>query len=186
MTAAALPAQIAMGGVDMVRGVYGLVKAGVRQGELQELVKEFNVNTRIGEFAHLAAEYQERRMRTSLLGAASGGLAMAGGAMMLTGVGAIPGLALLGTSALLKGGQILWGWLRDKFRGKEKAQAKREKEDQWVQFADSRLQRGSGLRHDIQRVLKAMGMQQQTLDKLDNEQDADKRHAILRTMLMRR
>jgi hypothetical protein len=186
MTAAALPAQIAMGGVDMVRGVYGLVKAGARQGELQELVKEFNVNSRIGQFAHLAAQYQERRMRTSLLGTVSGGLAMVGGAMMLTGVGAIPGLAFLGASAVLKGGQILWGWLRDKIQGKEKAKAKRETEDQWVQYADARLHRGSEFRHDIQKVLKAMGMQQQTLDKLDNEQDAGKRQAVLRAMLMRR
>ena len=196
LSSAVLPAQIAMGGVDVVRGFYGGLKAHRRQKKLERQSRKLHSDDR--RFAELAAKYQGKRQRTAFLNQLSGAAAVAGGSMLATGVGAVAAVPLLIASGVLKigslfGGAIrekyinakrkLWGWL-----GGEKkpsySEEKRAKENEWVTYGADEIVNDSN--QNILRTLGHMGMHQDTIDRIKREPDRIKREDMLRSLLMRR
>jgi hypothetical protein len=176
MTAAALPASIAMGSVDVLKGGWGTYKAYKSRQALERKQEEFafrkyQVNhpgsqspslPKMADFAGFAREYQGKRMGRKVAGMVSGALGVAGGAMMLTGVGLLPGAIVAGLGGLIKVGAGLFGALRDKIAGEECAKAKKQKEQEMAQFAAEML--GSSAHgKDMEEMLSSIGMEEKTI-----------------------
>jgi hypothetical protein len=183
MASAALPAQAALSGIDLIKGTYGLAKATKRKGELRNLQKELNLkDVEKSKFAQLAKQYQSKRQKRAGVNIAAGALGGLGAALTLTGVGAPIGLALMAGAGALKFGGSIWGALRDRTWGKKEAQAKRAKEMDWAKYAAKNYKD-----QDIQSVLKAMGaegnaLDEETLGQLSEEE----RTQIMYKQLMKR
>jgi Domain of unknown function (DUF4157) len=202
LSAAVLPAQIAMGAVDVVRGLYGGIKAHARQSKLKKLSQTVRT-PEDRKFAQFAAKYQDKRRRTALLNQASGATAVLGGTMLATGVGLPVAIPLLVASGVLKAGALFGGAIREKYinlkrrfsnwwSGENKpsyAEEKRAKEDEWAEYAERKLRLSNydvEGRRNVERTLKIMGMHQETIERIKWEDDPAKRLAIIRSLLMRR
>ncbi|HZM85883.1 MAG TPA: DUF4157 domain-containing protein [Blastocatellia bacterium] len=191
LSSAVLPAQIAMGGVDVVRGGYGLWKAHSRQKQLDEYSR--GIGSRVygdfkdKQFVELAAKYQGKRKRTAVLNTLSGAAAVAGGSLMLTGVGIPVGIALLIGSGLLKAGALFGGKIREKFlnaKNSSYGEDKQQKENDWAEHAAMGIMDNKN--QTVMTTLLHMGVHGDTIERIRTVGDKDKRKAILRSLLMRR
>ena len=183
MASAAVPAQAALSGIDLVKGTYGLAKATKRKSELRNLQKELNLkDVDKSKFAQMAKQYQSKRQRRAGVNLAAGVLGGIGAGLTLSGVGAPVGLALLAGAGALKFGGSMWGGLRDRTWGKKKAEAKYAKELEWAKYAAKNYKD-----KDIQAVLKAMGSEDKALDEETlGEMTEEERADIMYMQLMKR
>jgi hypothetical protein len=198
MTAAALPASIAMGGVDVLKGGWGTYKAYKSRQTLERkqeelALRKYQVNhpgsqspslPKMADFAGFAREYQGKRMGRKVAGMVSGALGVAGGAMMLTGVGLIPGAIVAGLGGLIKVGSGLFGALRDKLAGEECAKAKKQKEQEMAQFAGAMLS-DSAHGKDMEEMLTSIGMEEKTIASIKT-MSPELRKPFILAQLMRR
>lgn len=138
-------------------------------------------NKDLREFARLAKKYQTKRQRTAGINLASGLLGGLGAGLVLSGVGAPIGMALMGAAGVLKFGGSIFGTVRDKiFKGK--AAAKKQKELDWARTAAKNYKDAN-----IKNVLKAMGAESIALDEdaLD-EMTEEERVQVMLQQLMKR
>jgi uncharacterized protein DUF4157 len=198
-SAAAVPAQIAMGAVDFVKGGWGLWKTRKSKQKLGQKSEEFRTqatwsrflgdsdatkrNEELAEFAEFARDYQSKRQKRKAVNMISGALGATGGAMMMTGVGLIPGLAVAAAGGLLKVGAGLYGWMRDLFTPGDAAR-KREREASMARLASENLDHPTSGNH-VQEMLKAMGMDRSTITSLLT-MTPDQRRPYILAQLMRR
>ena len=183
MASAAIPAQAALSGVDLVKGTYGLTKATKRKGELRDLQKGLNLkDEEKGKFAQLAKQYQSKRQKRAGATLAAGVLGGIGAGLTLSGVGAPIGLALMAGAGALKFGGAAYGALRDRTWGKKDAAAKKGKEMDWAKYAAKNYKDA-----DIQSVLKAMGAESHALDEetLGEMTEEERAHVMYRQLMKR-
>lgn len=185
MAAAALPAQAAMSGVDLVRGTYGMGKAFKRQKNLRGLQQEFSKNEdqpEMAEMARMAKQYQPKRKRAAGINMASGILGGLGAGLTLSGVGAVAGLPLLAAAGLLKLGGSLYGTVRDKTWGRESGKIKAGKELQWATYAAKNYKDVN-----IKQLLSTMGAEDTALDddKLEKMTEEERRLVMLKQLMKR-
>ncbi len=183
MASAAVPAQAALSGIDLIKGTYGLAKATKRKGELRNLQKGLNLkDEQKGKFAQLAKQYQSKRQKRAGINIAAGVLGGLGAGLTLSGVGAPIGLALMAGAGALKFGGSIYGALRDRTWGKKDAEAKRAKEMDWAKYAAKNYKD-----RDIQSVLKAMGAEDNALDEETlGQMSEEERAEIMYKQLMKR
>jgi hypothetical protein len=196
LSTAVLPAQIAMGGVDVVRGLYGLLKSRKRQKLLERQSRKLHSDDQ--RFAELAAKYQGKRQRTAFLNQLSGSAAVIGGTLLATGVGAGAAVPLLIASGALKaaslfGGAIrekyinakrkVWGWLTGE-KKQSYSEEKRAKEDEWVRHGADEIINANN--KNVLSTLAHMGMHEDTIERIRREPERIKREDMLRSLLMRR
>lgn len=181
--AAAVPAQAALSGIDIIKGTYGLAKATKRKSNLRALQKNFkDSDPQKSEFARLAKQYQSKRQVRAGANIAAGALGALGAGLVLGGVSAPIGMGLMGLGGGIKLGASLWGKVRDRTWGKKNAKAKHDKEMQWATLAAKNYKDD-----DIRAVLEALGAEDKALDidKLD-QMTEEERIRVMYTQLMKR
>jgi hypothetical protein len=197
LTAAALPASIAMGGVDVLKGGWGTYKSYKSRQALERKKEQFGAwgrflgqagadpsLSKMADFAGFAKEYQGKRMGRKVAGMVSGALGIVGGAMMLTGVGLIPGAIVAGLGGLIKVGSGLYGAIRDLKKGKEFAQDKKQREQEMALFASTML---TDTVHgkNMEEMLVSIGMEEKTLAAM-KPMSPELRKPFILAQLMRR
>lgn len=191
MMTAALPAQVAMSGVDVIKGGYMGIKAYSRYQELNKVatLPQIQADPERIEFVEMAKEYMKKRGRNAGLSVLAGALGIVGGALMLSGFGAVVGAPILIASAAVKLGTMFGPMIRDKImdkwkgkdqNGKSFSERKKERETKWAAYA-ARYWR----RTDVQLILMAMGMEQKMLNSLEGK-TTEEVTAVMRAWLMRR
>lgn len=103
-------AGVAIGGAQMLQGGYKIYKAGNRRAALTERMKDQgaaaeNEDERQAVFEHLH-EIQKKKQVRGGIDAGLGAAATVGGALTLSGFGAIPGAVIGGAAAGIKLGQL--------------------------------------------------------------------------------
>jgi hypothetical protein len=193
MATAALPAQVAMSGVDVLKGGYMGIKAFSRHRELSKLAGKESIvaDPRKLAFVEFAKEYMKKRGRTAGLNVLAGALGVTGGALMLSGFGAAVGVPLLIASAAVKLGSMFGPMIRDKIMDKWKGKAyaggtktysenKKAREDEMAQYAADNWGRS-----DIQAILKAMGIEQKAIDSF-GQKTPEQIKVYIKAWIMRR